>query len=60
MLSGRKNKDDEDEVVPCGVTMDSRILQGHTHTCGGRHMDGGHLCANQSCRRWFWKKGTLV
>jgi hypothetical protein len=60
LLGGKRNNED-DVVVPCKVEMDSHILQGHTHTCGGHHsQDGGHMCTNQKCRRWFWKKGTLV
>lgn len=60
MLSGKRNGSEEDELVVCNETMDSVLLQGHTHTCSGRHLDGGHQCSSDICRRWFWKKGTLV
>lgn len=59
-MLARKIKDEDDILEACNATMDSRLLSGHTHTCGGRHMDGGHMCSAPTCRRWFWKKGTVV
>jgi len=38
---------------PCGATMESLMLDNHTHACTGTHDEGHHMCSE--CRRYFGK-----
>jgi len=36
--------------------MESQLLPGHTHVCGGTHDAGDHVCSIPGCGRYFWSK----
>lgn len=47
---------------PCPVTMVATFDPAHTHTCSfdKDHSCVEHMCDDQKCRRYYWKKGALV
>lgn len=54
---GEQQRDHGDPVSEiCGARMESQLLPGHTHVCGGTHDAGDHVCSIPGCGRYFWSK----